>query len=388
MSRDRLYGIGEPLTSRGLHGDLDPMVGLELMDAMGCTAFREWMHIPDILSDPITPKPKAVEAYTRTLNRCKELDIEVTGMSHKWFLPDGSISGAENLKRDIAPGSEYRKMLEMLETSWCTLASIFPQVTQWEVGNEWNIDIFLHPVGWHYGLPSFSLEEKMDIAVDMMYFSARGIRRGNPEAKVVSFSPTVQKDGLPYFIPCQYGMALALEKVYQRIESGNFWSTKSDDFFDLLAWHPYLPTQMTYAPILENYPAASFFNREEAPDALWRGYNDAAYNVMVRHGDGHKKVLLTEFGFSDKGDPEWEKRQAELFRMAFDIAKTMPYIKTLHSFRLFEQESMGQSDDPGTISGTAEVYFGFFREPRYHYAPRNKAYALQNIYGGKGTLKR
>ena len=52
MSRDRLYGIGEPLTSRGLHGDLDPMVGLELMDAMGCTAFREWMHIPDILSDP------------------------------------------------------------------------------------------------------------------------------------------------------------------------------------------------------------------------------------------------------------------------------------------------------------------------------------------------
>lgn len=98
--------------------------------------------------------------------------------------------------------------------------------------------------------------------------------------------------------------------------------------------------------------------------------------------------MLTEFGFSDKGDPEWEKRQAELFRMAFDIAKTMPYIKTLHSFRLFEQESMGQSDDPGTISGTAEVYFGFFREPRYHYAPRNKAYALQNIYGGKGTLKR
>ncbi len=69
------------------------------------------------------------------------------------------------------------------------MVSLFPQVSQWEVGNEWNINAFLQPDGFLDSDMSepFSPEEKLDIAVDLMYFAAKGIRRANPNAKVVSF---------------------------------------------------------------------------------------------------------------------------------------------------------------------------------------------------------
>lgn len=49
------------------------------------------------------------------------------------------------------------------------LYTLFPQVTQWEVGNEWNSDTFLHPVGWIYGQPGFTDDEKMDKRFELVY---------------------------------------------------------------------------------------------------------------------------------------------------------------------------------------------------------------------------
>ena len=399
MERNRLFGIGEPLTMRAIDGDLDALDGIKLMDAVGFSAMREWMHITTLLENATTPKPDVVAAYTRTLDRCAELDIEVTGMSHTWFLADGTPSHSEMYARDITPGSDYMKTMEMLETSWYTLVSCFPQVPMWEVGNEWNIDIFLRPIGWRPTVrhdspdyePGFSLEEKMDIVTDMMYFSAKGIRAANPKAKVVSFSPTPGgvwiNNKRQYYIPAQFGIAQSLEMVYQRIESGKFWSDKSDDFFDLLAWHPYLGSQMSFAPIVTDFPATKIWAPDELPDAKWVGYNDAAYNVMVRHGDGHKQVLLTEFGYSDCGDPAREQQQAGLWIQTFEqVKRHMPYVRTLHSFRLLEQESMLERDIPGEIGGKGEVYFGIFREKQHNFEPRTKAYALQKVCGGTKDL--
>lgn len=167
---------------------------------MGCNAYRSWMHIPDVLKDPATPNEDVVAMHTKLLDRAAELDIEVTGMSHDWFLPAGckQKSGHAMPPRDLTPGSLYMQALEMLEQSWYTMAKLFPQVTIWEVGNEWNLNAFLHPDGFLDGDMShpFSPEEKMDIAVDMMYFSAKGVRRGNPKAKVASFSPALSTPGL------------------------------------------------------------------------------------------------------------------------------------------------------------------------------------------------
>ena len=80
---------------------------------------------------------------------------------------------------DVLEAANGAQALEMLEESWYTMAKTFPQVKIWEIGNEWNLNAFLHPDGFLDSDMSkpFTANEKMDIAVDMQYFAARGIRR-------------------------------------------------------------------------------------------------------------------------------------------------------------------------------------------------------------------
>lgn len=389
MYRDRLFGVGEPLIQRQRDQGIDAPAYMELVKGLGCRAYRSWMHLTEILRDPHTPIPEEVEKHTRLLDRCLELDIEVTGMSHEWFLPEGcrQRTGHAMPARDLTEGSLYMQALSMLEESWYTVASIFPQVAIWEVGNEWNLNAFLHPDGF---LDSdmtrpFSPDEKYDIAVDMMFFAARGIRRGNPRAKVASFSPALSTPGLgggmPDFFPVMYGAAWALDQVYRRIVSGNYWSSDPDDYFDLAAWHPYVFTTREVSD-------RDLFMDVEEPDTLWRDFNDACYRVMRKYGDGDKQVLLTETGFTDCGNPEWEERYARYNKKIMDYAQAMPYVRTLHNFRLLNENSMLQRAgiEENQIGGLTEVYFGLFTDPEEGCQPRKRALAIQAMTGADTDL--
>ncbi len=389
---ERFYGVGEPLIQRQRDQGIDAAAYLDLVTGLGCRALRSWMHLTELLRDPVTPDPEQVELHRRLLDRARELDIEVTAMSHEWFLPAGckQRSGHAMPPRDLTPGSLYMQALEMLEQSWYTMVSLFPQVDIWEVGNEWNLNAFLHPDGFLDSDMShpFTADEKADIAVDMMYYSARGIRRANPKAKVASFSPALSTPGLggdmPDFLPVMYGVAWTLDKIYSRIKSGNFWSTDPDDYFDLVAWHPYVFTNREVAS-----DADLFLNVQE-PDELWRSFNDAAYKVMKKYGDGHKQVLLTETGFTDCGDKELEQRYAGYNQKLLSIAAELPYVRTLHNFRLLNENAMlrraGIEDNQ--IGGLTEVYFGLFTDPEDGCQPRARALAIQKMTGSQADLAR
>ncbi len=169
-------------------------------------------------------------------------------MSHEWFLPEGCIqhTGHAVPRRDLTKGSLYRQTLEMLEQSWFTMVSLFPQVSQWEVGNEWNINAFLQPDGFLDSDMSkpFSPEEKLDIAVDLMYFAAKGIRKKRNPRKSCFLFPGAEhalagrkSAGLP--AAHVWNRVDSGNKIYSRIRSGKFWSTDPDDYFDPAAWHPY-----------------------------------------------------------------------------------------------------------------------------------------------------
>ncbi len=387
---ERFYGVGEPLIQRQRDQGIDAARYLDLVKGLGCNAYRAWMHLTELLKDPMTPNEEEVRLHRRLLDRAKELDIEVTAMSHEWFLPAGckQRTGHAMPERDLTPGSLYMQTLQMLEQSWYTMASLFPQVDIWEVGNEWNLNAFLHPDGFLDSDMSrpFSADEKADIAVDMMYFSARGIRRANPNAKVASFSPALSTPGLggdmPDFLPVMYGVAWTLDKIYSRIKSGKFWSTNTDDYFDLVAWHPYVFTNREVAS-----DADLFLNVQE-PDELWRSFNDAAYKVMKKYGDGHKQVLLTETGFTDCGDRELELRYAGYNKKLLEIAAQLPYVRTLHNFRLLNENAMlrraGIEDNQ--IGGITEVYFGLFTDPEDGCQPRARALAIQEMTGSTADL--
>lgn len=83
------YGVGEPLVYREIEDGISAEKYLDLISGMGCRAYRSWMHLTDILKKPYAPDKEMVEKHQRLLYRAKELGIEVTGMSHEWFLPDG-----------------------------------------------------------------------------------------------------------------------------------------------------------------------------------------------------------------------------------------------------------------------------------------------------------
>ncbi|MBQ6362216.1 MAG: hypothetical protein IJJ25_13860 [Lachnospiraceae bacterium] len=385
----RFFGIGEPLIQRQHDQGIDAPAYLTLVKALGCNAYRSWMHITDLLLDPVTPKEEEVKLHKALLQKAAELDIEVTAMSHEWFLPEGCLQrrGHAMPVRDLTPGSLYMQALEMLETSWYTMAKTFPEVKIWEVGNEWNLNAFLHPDGFLDSDMSrpFSADEKMDIAVDMMYFAARGIRRANPDAMVASFSPALSTPGLggdmPDFLPVMYGVAWTLDKIYQRIVSGNFWSDDPDDYFDILAWHPYVFTN-------EDVPDADLFLNVDEPDLLWKSFNDAAYKVMKKYGDGHKQAILTEAGFTDLGDPVLEGRYAEYNKKLLQIASELPYVRTLHNFRLLNENAMLKRGgiESNQIGGLTEVYFGIFTDPEEGVKPRKRAYAIREMTGSTADL--
>lgn len=388
----RFYGVGEPLIQRQRDQGIDAAAYLDLVTGLGCRSLRSWMHLTELLRDPKTPDPEQVALHRRLLNRARELDLEVTAMSHEWFLPAGckQRSGHAMPPRDLTSGSLYMQALEMLEQSWYTMVSLFPQVDIWEVGNEWNLNAFLHPDGFLDSDMShpFTADEKADIAVDMMYFSARGIRRANPRAKVASFSPALSTPGLggdmPDFLPVMYGVAWTLDKIYRRIKSGHFWSTDPDDYFDIVAWHPYVFTNREVAS-----DADLFLNVQE-PDELWRSFNDAAYKVMKKYGDGHKQVLLTETGFTDCGDKELERRYAGYTQKLLGIAAELPYVRTLHNFRLLNENAMLRRTgiENNQIGGLTEVYFGLFSDPEDGCQPRARALAIQKMTGSQVDLAR
>ena len=54
MEKNRFFGVGEPLIQRQRDQGIDAAAYLALVAGLGCTAFRSWMHITEILDDPST----------------------------------------------------------------------------------------------------------------------------------------------------------------------------------------------------------------------------------------------------------------------------------------------------------------------------------------------
>lgn len=374
MSKNRIYGIGEPIWTRDLRGEINGLQTIDIIDAIGFGSLREWMHIPDILENPTTPKVDLIPRITAILDRCVELDIEVTGMSHVWFLPEGchAKKGHKSPDRDHTSGSLYMQMLEMLEESWYTLVKLFPQIQMWQTGNEWN-GMFLTRDNLPNDDTNFTLKQRMEITADMMYYATKGIRRANPNAKSVMVPPCPNGEDLPFYLPGQYGIAHALDLMYQVIANGESFSTNTDDYFDIGSWHPYYPHDIM-------------------PDDVWKEINDAAYRVMQKYGDGDKKVIVTEFGYTDGSnhdwscDPEKEKLQSTYYARIFEYLKDMPYIYAFDIFRLYEDYKAAQNWKPGQWGGIYEQYFGIFREPINGLTPRTKAIEIQKLTGSSKDL--
>jgi hypothetical protein len=67
----------------------------------------------------------------------------------------------------------------------------------------------------------------------------------------------------------------------------------------------------------------------------------------------------------------------------------MPYVRTLHNFRLLNENAMLQRAgiEDNQIGGLTEVYFGLFTDPEEGCRPRLRAKAIQEMTGAAQDLE-
>lgn len=401
-----LCGISEPYATSTVN-NFHYEVASDLIGALGVESFRMWMDIATlydgysnstVMSDEKLSKVSEAgkarySAYIESL-----ADTEVTEIiGSASFLPKVASTAKYNSvkpyvpERSSDPNSDYAQFLKKVFIVYKAVSEAFPEITVWEMGNEYNSNSFMtSPDG------ALSEAQLADIYTDYMYYATKGVKEGNPNAITIpaGFAPVGGISAVQRFY----------ELIYDAIDSGNYpligeKSTSYRDYFAGLCWHPYDG---------DNFSAisgdGSNLNLE-----LWKKRNDDVYGVAAAHGDEGLKVWFTEFGYTlgessliktTENDAsitrynvsgvyydlnaEVEEWTCNYSRLYFEKMKEMDYIHTLNYFRLF------CSIKGAAWNGFGEVYFGLFLEPdetvgRGFY-PRKNAYAIQKIFGGTGDL--
>lgn len=332
---------------------------IDLAGIMNVQAVRHWIHATDVLNSPGQANADKTEQNRLWLTMLQQKGIsKIVGMSHYWFQPESvDLTGIDT--HNAQTSTPYRdpddptwqEFLALYEETWYTLAKTYPEILFWEVGNEVNSDGFLHPYDYASRGRTFTQDEKAEIVTDMCYYASRGIHRANPQA-IVIFPGLAPLNGFS-------GMATFLERIYRNIESGRFGEGATDVncYFQAVAWHGY---------VLQGE-----FNVDD-----WIAGNNQMYAVMQKHGDGDKKVFLTEFGFSDGGSRETDLIQAGYYEQIFARLDEMPYLDSVYPFRLMEYKSKSNTDP-------VEIYYGMMRPfDQTHIGAKEKGKTICSLYGG------
>ncbi|MDR3319143.1 MAG: hypothetical protein LBS99_06860 [Clostridiales bacterium] len=372
IERDKyFYGVGEAFGGT-VDDNQTPELTTGLAGALGMQSFRMWMHtggdFVELNSSGVVSlnaaKVAAYHGYTGLLAQNNVTNI--IAMSHYYRFPAGFPVEGNTMGAFPEPGSQYYEaFLEIIEQTYYLLAKEFPEIKYWECGNEINADAYCHKSGYYNAGGAnaafrYTLAEKAQIGADLMFYATRGIKRGNPAA--VSVMP-----GLVFSSDMANGIKAYLTRIYQNIESGVYPTTgayssvKTDDYFDVLNWHPYN------------------FGGNSGEYSTFTILNQAVYDIVIEHGDEGKKVFFTEYGYTTTENQSKTREQYEALQGGYiakdvdNIQTFLPFVEVLIIFRMFDWERASQATgDPHTI----EIGFGLFTSPGLSDGPRPKAIGL------------
>ena len=348
-----IFGMGDLSWSEKSWTEIDWQQTHALMNNLGVSSVRVWLHCNWVMSNSTTYHQKGLDLAKQIVSSHVQAGRQIIGMNHSNFHKAGyknSSSTTAKPSRDMNEGSYYLEWLADYETTWFNLVSAFPEIEYWEIDNEDNNDVFFPRLEGG----NFSLREKADIYTDMLYYASRGIHRANPNAKTILGGLVLS------------GAETFLQYLYDNIASGDFGSIYPDDYFQIACWHPYMPN----------------FNRK-----LFLETNDGIYGVIKQNEKKDKKVFFTEMGFSEADVSA--KRIAEFVPALYTLCKEeLPYLESVHYFRMYDALD-------STWGSSGEKTFGLFTDPKSHgvdnenptlAAPKTSAYKYQEVAGGTGSL--
>ena len=385
-----LFGMGE-MPNLGSGGAVDSKatgeMTADLTGALGAQSYRIWMHLTSILqrepgTDNISFRADRLQIYHDYIDKLKATGIEhFTAMSHYYLYPDGFAGG--NYGNVIPePGTEdYARFLDMITECYKLLSAEFPEIIYWEPGNETNSERFIAKQGYMAGGSKvanadylYTLTEQAQITTDISYYCELGLKATDKGQATV----------LPGLVFSGLEAEFFLDDIYTSIESGKFprgnakKDTEADNYFQVLNWHPY-----------------QFGNSS----ADWIDKNKSLYKVAQKHGDDGKKVFLTELGVPDRiaaqvpvdgeGNILWDEKQDDIalwmVNQFEDIKKHLPWIETVHMFRLFDWKV---NVDPALPGDSIEKTFGLYTTPNnttFGPQPKPVALALFKHFNGENA---
>lgn len=362
VDQSKLFGIcvlpSELPTSSRDEG-LTIEIVCDLIKTMNIKSVRVWMHIPYVLeratrTNDLSFKTDRVELYHDYFAALKDAGVEnILVMSHQYLYPVEMIP--QPTYNGVVPDPEtdpvaYQAFLDMFRECYRMMAAEFPEITLWEPNNETD-----HPSGTtivREGYVSgagdansaylYSMEEVARITADQCYYANLGIKEANPENELVMpglvFSST---DASSIFIEMLYEQIESGELPFSEDENGDRVlpvDTDSDNYFNVLNWHPYC-------------------NDNTAPGESWINASKAMYEVAVEHGDAGKKLFLTEFGWSDYDNETTINNVGEWYPEALDMLKeALPTLETVFCFRMFNYRgsSLERERTFGIFTSTAD----------------------------------
>ena len=351
-----LQGVAEPNTLAFTYSKKAIDIAT-LLQSMGAKSYLNWVNMSETMLSETEVNQDTINRHDGFYTDAQYSGVKrMVAVNNDWLMPielKDSYSGYEVPERDMTGGSDYRMFLASFQTQWSLLAKYLSSVRHWQIGFEWNLDEYLHPVGYSED-PSkvFTTEEKAAIITDLMYAASQGIHFTDKYATVVmtAIAPEGDFDGT--------STAAFLEMIYKNIESGEFGngSTDPDDYFQVLSWNPVISGE---------------------PDDVWVEANKAVYRVAQEHGDDGKPVFLSKFGYQDDDDETVAQQQGEWMAKAYELVEEeLPFVETLFMYRYFRD-----SDAQG-FNKTA----GMFTDVTMGLEPTPKAFAVQMAWGGNGEL--
>lgn len=372
----RSLGIGEPLVANALaelpQGSLQQRLAhldgqlLDIRTRLRPRVFRMWTVSSLVLADENTPG-ELMPLFRHAVQSLYDDGVTLVGMDNdfpQWMTghaPQRIEGGWAWTVPCRSAAGEYGRFLDRYERHWATLAAQFPQIRHWEVANETNGPNLMRPPAGACAL--YDEQTLADITTDLMFRAHRAIKSVNPQATV--YLPPPSPLGDLSLTPIDR----FIRRIYGNIQSGRFGSASARDFFDGVAWHPYIFADARH----EN----------------WIVPNQRIHSVLADYNDQDIPVILSEVGNSSYhacrradqpgsgghpvGDYLCEKREETVLGdwLANTVlltqgthvppapappvpVPTMPWVKYLIWFRAF--------DDPAALSwgGPEEAAYGVF----------------------------
>ena len=377
-----LFGVCN-LTSDQLPGIIDSKVNNEWsankIGALGAKSTRLWIYMGyHITRDPNSNDLSLIKGNCDILHdyiaKMKANGVErFVGMITSFVTPyEFNCSDSTAVPSVYDDYDMYIKFLDVMSDAYTLLAKEFPEIKFWEIGNEPDIShgSWFHKKGYTENTANsykFTPDEGAHISADLLWYARKAIRAVNPEAKIVCPGLTCSSyndDSMQF-----------LTYLYEKIKSGylptaeEYSDMDPDNYFDILAWHPYPPDSKKF---IES--------------------NKKMYQVAIDNGDEGKPVFLTEFGFSDRrfgGDSaerDTEGTQKNIADLAVEclniITKELPFVETAFMFRLSNVAEYYRT-------GSDENSFGLFYSPNdtdeWAGKPKPIATALYKYFNGENA---